>query len=180
MNKDVKRIVSAAFLEITSKGVYDVKEGNRPIDLADIVKDIPNKMYNYVNNGGKGCCFVFSAYMLKCLYDNNVEASMIATPEEKGIRASVMYKDSDEMYVANPVNDIEYFTEHNIPSAWRNRFYVGTTLVTRHNTTFDSSKIPLQDFANMYGDVTEIGSFTEDETLQEKMNNAKVISKKNS
>ena len=178
MNKDVKRIVSDAFLEITSKGVYDVKEDNKPIDLSDKVKDIPNKMYNHVNIGGKGCCFVFSAYMLKCLYDNDVEASMVVTPEEKGIRASVMYKDDDEMYVANPVNDIEYFTEHNIPNSRRNRFYVGTTLVTRNNTTFDSSRIPLQDFANMYGDVTEIGSFTDQETLQQKMNKAKIICKK--
>ncbi len=173
--KNIKQIVSDAFLEITTKGEIDIKEGNKPIDMNDKVSDIPNKMYEHVNNGGKGCCFVFASYMLKCLYDNDVEASMITTPEGNGIRASVLYEDAGEKYVANPVNDIEYFTEHEIPSAWRNMHYVGTTLITRNNKTFDSSRIPLQDFANMYGDVKEIGSFTDETDLKTKMNDAKVI-----
>lgn len=179
MAKNIKQIIGDAFLDVTLKGEFDIKEGNKPIDMDDKALDIPNKMYEHVNNGGKGCCFVFASYMLKCLYDNDVEASMITTSEGNDIRASVLYEDNGEKYVANPVNDIEYFTEHKTPSAWRRNYYVGTTLITMDNKTLDSSRIPLQEFANMYGDVKEIGSFTDNEDLKTKMSNAKLIQKSN-
>ena len=43
MESKVKKIVSDAFLEITQKGIFDVKEGNEPIDMDDKVKAIPSK-----------------------------------------------------------------------------------------------------------------------------------------
>ena len=132
-------------------------------------------MYEHINNGGKGCCFVFSAYMMKCLYDNGIEASMISTPEGNGIRASILYRDEEELYVANPVNDIEYFTEHKIPSYLRNSFYEDTILITKDNKKLDSSRILVKDFADMYGKIKEIGSFKDDDSLKIKMQNAKYL-----
>lgn len=157
----VKKIVELAFREITRKGYFDIEKGNAPIPGVwnEAMSKVPNAMTDYVNECGYGCCFVFSAYMMAVLNKYGINSYMIGTVEDTGTRASVMYEDNGEFYIANPVEDIEYFTEHNIKPEDRCDFYDGdsATMIidgTKHN----DSRYTLDEFCEKYGTMWVIGS----------------------
>lgn len=168
--KKVEQIVELAFREITKRGYFDIVKGNAPIPGVwnEAMSNIPNTMVDYVNECGYGCCFVFSAYMMNILNRYGINSYMIGTVEGTGTRASVMYEDNGEFYVANPVEDIEYFTEHNIKPEDRAAYYDGNsaTMIVdgkKHN----DSRFTLEEFTERYGTIWVIGSMNNDskETL---------------
>ena len=170
-----KGIINYIYKDVTLKGIYDVKEGNKPINPEDKICTIPKKMYDHINNGGKGCCFVFSSYMIYMMHQNGIKANMIMTKEDSGIRASVLYEDNGEEYVANPVQDIEYFTANHIPPETRILMYDGGMLIT-DNSAFDASRIPLDEFNRIHGKIDMLPNFYDDDmTLEEAMKNAETI-----
>lgn len=156
-----KQIVELAFRAITQKGYFDIQRGNAPIpEVADkAMSTIPEAMTEYVDECGFGCCFVFSAYMMAILNKYSINNYMIGTAEGSGLRASVMYEDDGEFYVANPVEDIEYFTEHNVKPEERANYYDGdgATMIVdgkKHN----DSRYTLEEFCKKYGTMCVIGS----------------------
>lgn len=172
---DVDICVNNAFREITKIGYFDIVEGNKPIPEVYNFEmcDIPEKMSDYVKKTGYGCCFVFSAYMLNVLNKNGIKAYMIATREDDGIRASVLYKKDGKYFVANPVEDIEYFTEKDIKPVDREKYYLKDTsmLIKDNGEMFDASCYTLKEFSEKYGEVWYIGSmyFDSHEIFSEQM-----------
>ena len=172
-----KEIVERAYNEIVAKGIFDIKQGNEPINMNDKLSEIPAKMYKHINKGGKGGCFVFSAYLMKLLHDQGIASAMVMTVEDTGTRASVVYQDDGEFYIANPVVDIEMFTKKDIPSVLRN------FTINSPENKYKNSRIPLQEFANEFGQVSYLGDFYSDEkseiTLGEAMKQTRVIAEPN-
>lgn len=162
--KSINDIVSEAYKKVTEIGEYDVEEGNKPINLEEKISNIPEKMYEHLISGGKGCCFVFSVALMKLMQEEGIETWMIGTPEGTGTRASVLYKDQEEFFVANPVEDIEYFTEKKLNKEERRKLYNETSAKMKKDdsTQHDDSRIPLQEFADRYGDVCVIGNFSKE------------------
>ena len=172
--KDTKKIVELAFREITEKGFFDIEKGNAPIPnvVNKPMSQIPNIMSKYVNECGYGCCFVFSSYMINTLNRFGINCYLIGSKEEKGIRASVMYEDNGIFYIANPVEDIEYFTEHNILPENRYRFYKeNSTDIIIDGKIFNTSRYTLDEFSRKYGKIWVIGSMnsTSNNTLSSSM-----------
>jgi len=167
---NVEEIVNSAFREITSIGFFDIKKGNEPIKpvLNRHMYVIPNAMTKAIKNPkhkkdyGFGCCFVFSAYMMKILNDYNINNFMVASNEGNGIRASVMYEDNGQFYIANPVEDIEYFTKkHFYSKKTRAKYYEGnTSTMTINNKSHNDSRYTLDEFSQKYGDIYIIGSMS--------------------
>ena len=60
---------------------------------------------------------------LEILSKYNINAYMVTSIEGNGIRASVLYEDNGEMFIANPVEDIEYFTEKKIRPEDRYKYF---------------------------------------------------------
>ncbi len=157
----VKQIVELAFREITKKGFFDIEKGNAPIPVVwnEPMSIIPNTMFSYVNDCGYGCCFVFSAYMMAILNRYGINCYMIGSKEDTGIRASVMYEDNGEFYIANPVEDIEYFTSHNIKPEDRASYYEGDSATMHINDSkHNDSRYTLDEFCQKYGIMWVIGS----------------------
>lgn len=160
----VKETVELAFRKIIKKGYFDIEKGNVPIPrvLNVAMSTIPNTMFDYVNECGYGCSFVFSAYMMAILNKYGINSYMIKTIGDIEIRVSVMYEDNGEFYVANPVEDIEYFTAHDIDPENRANYYDGNTATMnvdgkKHN----DSRYTLEEFCKKYGTMWVIGSMDE-------------------
>ncbi len=164
MNK-IEKIVELAFREITEKGYFDIEKGNAPIPGVwnNEMSNIPEVMTKYVNDSGYGCCFVFSAYMIALLNNYGINSYMVATREGTGTRASVMYQDNGEFYVANPVEDIEYFTNNGIKPEDRKKYYQGdsATMVV-DGVSHNDSRFTLNEFSKRYGTMWVIGSMNKD------------------
>ena len=174
-------IINSAFREITEKGVFDIAKGNEPIPkIANKEMSlVPSELTNYVNDCGYGCCFVFSSYMLNILNRYNINAYLIATVEyygdKKGTRASVLYEDNGKWYVANPVEDIEYFTNNNVPFEERKKYYLDdTATMIVDGITHNDSRYTLEEFQEKYGTIWLVGSMNDNpKTLNEEMSNIK-------
>lgn len=123
MERTQRDVINTAYLETVMLGEFDVAEGNKPIHNDMSVCEIPDFMYNHVIHGGKGCCFVFSSYLMKLLRDNGIDSYMITTSEGNGIRSSILYENNGTLFVANPVEDIEFFTENNMDIETRQLYY---------------------------------------------------------
>ena len=175
---NVSKIINLAFREITEKGFFDEKKGNEPIPKAinKSMSDVPDIMTEYVNNCGYGCCFVFSAYMLKILEEYGVNAYMVTSIEGTGLRASVLYEDNGEMYIANPVEDIEYFTENGVKPEERHNYYIGDTCtMVIDGIEHNDSRYTIEDFSKKYGQLWVLGKMGKesDLTLSESMSKRK-------
>ena len=160
----IKQIVELAFREITRKGYFDIEKGNAPIPGVwnKAMSTIPTTMVNYVNDCGYGCCFVFSAYLMSILNKYGINNYMIGTVEDTGTRASVMYEDNGEFYIANPVEDIEYFTSHNIKPEDRDNYYGGNSATMYvEGKKHDDSRYTLDEFCEKYGTMWIIGRMNE-------------------
>ena len=173
----VNKIIELAFRDITKKGYFDIEKGNAPIPAVynKPMSGIPDAMTKYVNECGYGCCFVFSAYMMKILNDYEINNYMIGTVEGNGVRASVMYEDDGEFYIANPVEDIEYFTENDVDSSDRKDYYIGDSATMIINgIVHDDSRYTLEEFEDKYGKMWIIGSMNKDsnDTLETAMETA--------
>lgn len=180
MSRDIIRpdlIVNEAYRTVTRLGHFDVNEGNKPIDMNDNISDIPNKMFGHLCNGGKGCCFVFAASMMNILEENGIENYMVLTPEGNGKRGSVLYIINGRVYVANPVEDIEYFTENNIGVNERGNYYKGRTadFIKDGKRDHNDAYFTLEDFSLKYGPVSVLPDFNQDMSLAEAMAMAEVI-----
>ena len=177
---NTKEIVDFAFREITSIGIFNEKKGNKPIIpvLNRHMYVIPDAMTKAITEHkkdyGVGCCFVFSAYMMKILNNYGINNFMVATTEGNGIRASVMYEDDNTFYIANPVEDIEYFTQKHIYSKkTRAKYYEGnTSTITINGKPHNSSRYTLDEFCKKYGNIWIIGSMSanSDEKLSNSIN----------
>ena len=174
-------IINSAFREITEKGVFDIAKGNEPIPkIANKEMSlVPSELTNYVNECGYGCCFIFSSYMLNILNRYNINAYLIATVEyygdKKRTRASVLYEDDGKWYVANPVEDIEYFTNNNVPFEERKKYYLDdTATMIVDGITHNDSRYTLEEFQEKYGTIWLVGSMNDNQkTLNEEMSNIK-------
>ena len=178
--RKVNEIITDAFKEVVFDSYFDVVEGNKPIKMGDKMCTIPKKMYDHIKENGKCCCFVLSAAMIHIMHNEDLDAKMIMTKEDTGMRASVLYADeAGKLFVANPVQDVEYFTEKNIPSDKREVFYDGASLLTRKGK-FNAAKIPVEKFFETYGDITVMPGFYVDEemTLRDAMAEAKKLDMK--
>lgn len=177
---NVSEVVDKAYREIIQKGKYNVTLGNKPINKDLLMKDIPQIMTDYIDSCGYGCCFVFSAYMIQKLQENGIKCFMVATKEDSGTRASVLYIDNGHFYIANPVEDIEYFTRNNIPKEERLNYYFGSTSSFTDGLEYhDNSRFTIDEFGEKYGQVWLIGDMSEQnqtQTLEEAMTqNAETI-----
>ena len=164
----IEKIINIAFREITSKGYFDIEKGNAPIPAVfnSKMSVIPTEMTKYVNECGYGCCFVFSAYMLEILERYDINAYMVTSVEGNGIRASVLYEDDGKMFIANPVEDIEYFTANNVSSAERNKYYDGDTCnMTKEGKVHNDSRYTVEELCNKYGQLWVLGKMNSDETM---------------
>jgi len=178
--KKIETIINAAFREITEKGYFDIEKGNKPIPevFNKEMSIIPDAMTDYVNSCGYGCCFVFSAYMLKILEKYNINAYMVTSIEGNGIRASVLYEDNGELFIANPVEDIEYFTEEQIKPEDRHKYYIGDTCTMVINgQKHNDSRYSVEDFCKKYGQLWVLGKMNSQESMtlaqamKERLNN---------
>ena len=180
---NIAKIVDIAFRKITEIGFFDEEKGNEPIGpiYNKPMSIIPGAMTRYVNDSGYGCCFVFSAYMMNILNKYNINNYMIATREGNGTRASVMYEDNGKFYVANPVEDIEYFTNHNITPNNRAKYYDGnTSTMIIDEKPHNDSRYTLDEFSKKYGDIWLIGSMSKNanktlETNMKAMGNKQIM-----
>ena len=164
----IENIINIAFREITSKGYFDIEKGNAPIPAVfnKEMSVIPEEMTKYVNECGYGCCFVFSAYMLEILKKYNINAYMVTSIEGNGIRASVLYEDEGQMFIANPVEDIEYFTANNIKPADRSKFYEGDTCnITIDGKQHNDSRYTIEEFCDKYGQLWVLGKMDSDASM---------------
>ncbi len=160
----VKPIVELAFRKITEKGYFDIENGDIPIPEIwnEPMSSIPNTMSNYVDTCGYGNCFVFSACMMSILNKYGINSYMIGTMEDTKIKTAVMYEDGGEFYVANPAEDIEYFTSHNIRSEDRADYYDGdSATVCINENKHNNSRYTLDEFCEKYGTIWVIGNMNE-------------------
>lgn len=163
MSNNIREVVDKAYREITSFGVFDKIAGNAPVDMSDILKDTQKKYSEHLIKNGKGCCLLFATYMLQVLHKNGIESSIVFTPEGDGIRGSLLYKDNGQYFVANPVEDIEFFTDNCILSDMRSTYYeYNSSIFKGKNTNHDDSRIPLQEFADRYGTVRYFTNYYSD------------------
>jgi len=172
MNK-IEMIVNQAFREITEKGIFDIQKGNAPIPSVanKEMSVIPSELTKYVNDCNYGCCFVFSAYMINILNRYNINSYLISTKEGTGIRASVMYEDNGNWYIANPVEDVEYFTDNDIKFEDRKKYYIGeTTTMVIDGVEHNDSRYTIEEFQEKYGTIWLVGSMNNNpKTLNEEM-----------
>ena len=200
----VEEIVNSAFKKITQIGILDKEMGNKPINESiennTLMSDIPNKMTEFIEkNNGLGCCFIFSAYIMKILNEHDINNFMIITTEKDledkdkmDSRASVMYEDNGQFYIANPAEDIEYFTQHEIKKEDRVKYYEEDKTTTsingeRHNAaryTINEfyekcylSPTTKNEFKDEEKNVWLLGSMSKDstKTLSEAMGEVEVI-----
>ena len=161
----VSKIVEFAFRDITKKGYFDINKGNMPVRKVynKEMSSIPSIMTEYINECGFGCCFVFSSYMMKILNNYGINNYMIGTIEDTGIRSSVMYEENGEFYIANPIEDIEYFTKHNIKPEDRENYYIRESAdMVIDGITHNDSHYTLEEFEKKYGRIWLIGSMNKD------------------
>lgn len=160
----ISNAVRLAYRKVTEIGTFDVIQGNKVIDFNDDLDLVPKKFHDYVDENKTGCCLVFATYMLKELRDKGFISHIIFTKEGNGIRGSLLYFDEGEYFVANPVQDIEYFTNKDLDREKRKDSFVDDSciLVTDDGNTHDDSRIPLQIFANKYGEVKYFSSYYDD------------------
>lgn len=166
---DKHKIVKNAYQEIICKGILDVVKGNKFINkiLNEKMASVPSLANEYINNKGKGCCFIFAAYMINILKDAGITCYMVATNENIGLRAAVLYNINGKWFVANPVDDIEYFTENKIIGNDRLKYYVKDTNIFTE-TGKDKSRYSLEEYVSTYGSILMIGHMynTNDTTLR--------------
>lgn len=162
-------MVARLYRKTVEIGEYDVKEGNAPIGKAwqngVTMENMPTEMTHYFEHESqKGCCFVFSTVIMKYLHDLGVKTWLITTDENGDQRASFMYVDNDgNPYVANPVADVEFFTNNGINTPEeRAKFFVRDRFSASFNSRADHhdfSTIPLYKFEEMYGSIATYGDF---------------------
>ena len=163
-----EKIVNLAFREITEKGFFDIEKGNLPIPaIADKeMSCIPGEMTNYIKDCGYGCCFVFSAYVLNILEKYGINAYMVTSLENGGMRASILYEDDGVFYIANPVEDIEFFTENNISTSDRCDYYLGDTCTMVINgEKHNDSRFTIDEFSRKYGQLWVLGKMSSNESI---------------
>jgi len=171
---EIQKIVDVAYREIVRKAHYNLAKGNVVIPLVwnSQMSEIPSRITDFINEKGFGSSFVFSAYLIHILNQYGINAKMIGHEEAGKIRVSVLYEKDGKQYVANPTEDIEYFTENGINPEDRDSYYIGdTAVVIRDDVVYNSSSYALEEFAEKYGDVWLIGSMSMDskETLKEQI-----------
>ena len=199
MNDD---LFIGAYKYATNTANFDINAGqelNLDVSLSDTIEQVKEQI-----ESGKGiCCFHASIYLSSILNALGIYSELIITPELAIIdgkartdnRLSVLYYDEcdKKYYVANPIEDIEMFSNYNMNSDERLLSYKNesgelifnkkdfiTTVVSN-----DASKIPADDFIQRYGsgDAWTIGSIYNNDlnntTFNNMLSQAKYISPNN-
>lgn len=172
--------VVETFKEVTSKVNFDINAG-MSVDMAKPMCEFVPDIVKHIDNGGVGCCLHSSVYLCKLLNDRGIYSEIVLTPEptllpngetRTDLRASVLYLNDGKLYVANPVEDAEVFTEKGIDREKRKSYYekdsCKLTIPKEGIVSDDASCIPLDEYVNKYGDGTgyQLGSlFGEDKEV---------------
>ena len=162
MNKILK-----CYKDTTAIVNYDIKAG-AGISAMMPVGELAELVEKDIQRGGIGCCIHSSLILSKKLKEEGISSSFIYTGEPyelngkevMGTRVSVLYKDpeTNEYFVANPVEDAELFTLLGLDSSLRYAKYNadGTVRVDKSimgiTVSEDASRIPVADFIERYGD----------------------------
>ena len=162
MNKILK-----SYKDTTAIVNYDVKAG-ADISAMMSVNDLADFVERGIQRGGVGCCIHSSLILAKKLNEEGIPSSFIYTGEPHeingrevmGTRVSVLYKDpeTNEYFVANPVEDVQLFTLLGLDSSLRYSKYNadGTVRIDKSimgiTVSEDASRIPAADFIERYGD----------------------------
>ena len=162
MKKNLEQIIANCFREVTEIGVFDIVKGNMPIPptFAMLFKDVPNYIYNYLMQEHYGCCFVFSFALCHLLHENGVESKIVYSKEGKDIRVSVLYKIDGKLYIANPVEDVDYFTKNRIEQQDRKNCYkkLSASYKDEEGLIRNNSTIPIKEFVQSVGGVAVVGN----------------------
>lgn len=171
----MKEIIERAYNELVALGQWNREEGSKQFEVSqkDLFSEIPEKMYRHIYRGGEGDSFVFSACLMKKLHAQGISCAMVNVCKESEIMSAVMYQDGEDFYIANPATQIENFTKKKVISELRN-----FTLYSPENK-YKNSRIPLQEFANEFGQVSYVGDFFSSDkgsiTLEEAMKKTKKV-----
>ena len=171
---EIQRVVDVAYREIVKKGHYNLQKGNVIIPLVwnSQMSTIPNRMFDFINEKGFGSSFVFSAYLIHILNQYGISAQMIASEKDNGLRVSVLYEIDGKEYIANPGEDIEYFTKKGISPDSRDSYYIGdTTVMNKDGVISNAASYTIEEYSEKFGDVWVIGSMSMDsqETLKDQI-----------
>lgn len=155
--------VTQTFKEVTSKVNFDINAGQN-VDVTMPLSEFVPSIVKHIDNGDVGCCLHSSVYLCKLLNDRGIYSEIVLTPEptllpngetRTDLRASVLYIDDGNLYVANPVEDAEVFTEKGIKREERKPYYEADTcrltIPKDGIVSEDASRIPLTDYVNKYG-----------------------------
>ena len=148
-----KEIIERAFNDIVARGCWNEEKCDEAVNEKDLLRDIPEKMYKHINRGGEGESIVFAAYLMKLLHDQGISSAMVNVCPCSESVAAVMYQDGEEFYIANPSTLIERFTKKQVIPELRN------FILYSPENKYKNSRIPLQEFANEYGQVSYLGDF---------------------
>ncbi len=162
MNNKIEQIVTDCYRQVTEIGVFDIVKGNEPTrpSLAMQLREVPEYIYNYLMQENYGCCFVFSFALCYLLHKNGMQSEIVYSKEGKDIRVSVLYKMNGELFIANPVEDVEYFTTNNIEQQNRNSYYKKSTatFTDQNGLSHNNSNIPIKEFVKNVGGVAVLGN----------------------
>lgn len=161
MREDIKIRIKNAYIKTVEDCGFNINAGQSlNFDLS--IKDTVNGAIKYIEEGNKGCCFHASIYLISLLKKAGIPSRLIVTSEptilEDGTtrldsRASVFIDGLD--IVLNPIEDIEFFEEYDIPKECRKTFYVSDTTTFRLTkdgiSSQDAGFIQLDDFISRYG-----------------------------
>ena len=187
---DVRKL---SYMVAVSNFGYD---NNASIDknknLANVVKSVEE----YIDNGWKESSFHISIFLMKLLHVMGLDSELVLTNDvtiledgtpEVDVRASVLLYDEGKYMVMNPVEDIKYFEDNNIPiNARENEYYEGTTILNGKKNGInseDAGSIPLDEFIIKYGHGAAwiVGSIFRSDfqniTLNDLLKEAKLIKK---
>lgn len=162
MNKILK-----SYKDTTAIVNYDLRAG-ADISAMMSVNNLAELVEKEIQMGGIGNSVHASLILAKKLNEEGIPTSFIYTGEPyevggrevMGNRVSVLYKDpeTNEYFVANPVEDAELFTLLGLDSSLRYSKYNadGTVRIDKSimgiTVSEDASRIPAADFIERYGD----------------------------
>ena len=158
--------VNYAFRKVTSTGII-YNTNNNIIDNSITLGNIPDIMYEYIEKNKYGDSFAFASYMMKILNDNNVDNYMIISNKDNRLNASVLYEEFGELFVANPTEDIKYFTKNKIKTSDRYDFYIPkTSILLDGDTQKNNAEISFKEFYKENGTILALPQFKDEYNIE--------------
>ena len=159
----MKKIIES-YKKVVFDSGFDINAGQK-LDFSKTMKETIEDTVKYLQEGNKGCCFHASLYLIYMFHNNGIKSELVVTAEPTVLpdgttrtdnRASVMYNYDGKVYIANPIEDIEYFEENGISKEERNKFYDYDSTILKANKnkvhSSDACFIEYNDYIKRYGD----------------------------